>query len=204
MNKSNALKIGGGVSAAVGLIIAAVLNVEGGYVNNPKDPGGETNHGITVAVARDHGYIGSMKDLPKEYATEIYYQDYVVKPGFLPMVETNPVVAHKLIDIGVNTGTTRPSRWFQSSLNAFNNSGKLYAKISEDGKVGPGTVAAYKSLESVRGKVKACELVIKLLDSYQAQHYISINNATFTTGWIDNRIGNVPPERCKENATATK
>lgn len=204
MKATNTLKWGSGISAAVVAIIAAVLNVEGGYVNNPKDPGGETNHGITKAVAVEHGYTGSMKDLPKEFAQEVYYQDYIVKPGFDKMVEVNYVVAHKLIDIGVNTGTTRPSKWFQSSLNALNNSGTLYPKIAEDGKVGSGTVSAYKSLEKVRGKVKACELTIKLLDSYQTQHYLNINNPTFTTGWIDHRIGNVPIERCKENATIPK
>lgn len=201
---NNKLKWGSGISAAALAIIAAVLNVEGGYVNNPKDPGGETNHGITKAVAVENGYVGSMKDLPKDFAKGIYYEDYIVKPGFLPLVEANPAVGHKIVDIGVNTGTTRPSRWFQASLNSLNNSGKLYPKIAEDGKVGPGTVAAYKSLEKARGKVKACELTIKLLDSYQAQYYISLNNPTFTSGWIDNRIGNVPIERCKEYATTTK
>lgn len=204
MNYNTKLKLGIGIPAAAMGIIVAVLNVEGGYVNNPKDPGGETNHGITKVVAVEHGYLGSMKDLPKEYATGIYYEDYIVKPGFLPIVEVNPAVGHKLVDIGVNTGTTRPSRWFQSSLNALNNSGKLYGSIVVDGKVGSGTLAAYRSLEKVRGKVKACELTIKLLDSYQAQYYVSLNNPTFTSGWIDNRIGNVPIERCKDYASATK
>ena len=33
--------------AIVGAIIAGILVVEGGYVNHPSDPGGETNYGIT-------------------------------------------------------------------------------------------------------------------------------------------------------------
>lgn len=194
MNNKAAWGSGG---AAVLLIIAAVLNMEGGYVNNPKDPGGETNHGVTVAVARDNGYVGPMKDLEVDQAKDIYYLQYIVKPGFLPMVEVQPAVAQKLIDAGVNTGTTRPSRWFQQSLNALSNEGKSYPQTNVDGRVGLQTIQTYRLLEKARGKVKACQLMIKLLDAHQANHYLSINNPTFTVGWIDHRIGNVPLENCK-------
>ncbi len=198
MNKTQKTGIGAGIAGTAALIIAAVLNVEGGYVNNPKDPGGETNHGITKAVARDHGYTGDMKALTKNMAEEIYYQDYIVKPGFTKMVEIQPAVAHKLVDAGVNTGTVRPSRWFQQSLNDLSRNGVDYPQISVDGKVGSATISAYQSLEQKRGKIKACELAIKMLDGYQSTYYTSLNMPTFTVGWIDNRIGNVPLSWCKE------
>lgn len=199
MNKpsNSAIKWGSGVSASAALIIAAVFGMEGGYVNNPKDPGGETNHGVAVAVAREAGYTGPMRDLPKEVAEQIYYDGYIVKPNFHPMLEVQPAVAHKLIDAGVNTGPARPSRWFQLSLNALSNGGKSYPQTNVDGKVGPHTIQTYRALEKARGRVKACQLIIKLLDSYQAQHYINVNNPTFTVGWVDHRIGNVPLESCK-------
>lgn len=188
---------GGTVLTAALAIVAAVLSVEGGYVNNPKDPGGETNHGVTVAVARENGYTGSMKELPVETAQEIYMKKYIESPNFLPMVEVQPAVAEKLVDAGVNTGPARPSRWFQQSLNALSNDGKLFPQTSVDGKVGSHTVQTYRELEKVRGKVKACQLTLKLLDAYQATYYVSINNPTFTAGWIDHRIGNVPLSKCK-------
>ena len=187
----------GGGSAAALLIIAAVLSVEGGYVNNPKDPGGETNHGVTVKVARENGYVGSMKDLPVEFAQELYYKQYIVSPGFLPMVEIQPAVAHKLVDTGVNTGPARPSRWFQQSLNALSNDGKSYPQTHVDGKVGSHTIQTYRELERVRGRIKACQMTIKLLDAYQASYYVGLNMPTFTVGWVDHRIGNVPLEKCK-------
>lgn len=190
--------VGVGVTGVAALIIAAVLNVEGGYVNNPKDPGGETNHGITVAVAREHGYQGDMRELTRGIAEEIYYQDYIVKPGFSRIVPIQPAVAHKLVDAGVNTGTTRPSRWFQQTLNDLSHGGADYPQINVDGKVGPATITAYQRLEQKRGKVKACELTIKLLDSYQATYYTSLNMPTFTVGWLDHRIGNVPLSWCQE------
>lgn len=198
MNNNQKTGVGVGIGGVAALIIAAVLNIEGGYVNDPKDPGGETNHGITVAVARQNGYKGSMKDLPAELAQQIYYQDYIVKPGFTPMVEIQPAVAEKLIDAGVNTGTTRPSRWFQSSLNTLSRGGIDYPQINVDGKVGPTTIGAYQSLERKRGAVKACELTIKLLDAQQATYYTSLNMPTYQVGWLDNRIGNVPLSKCKD------
>ncbi len=55
-----------GVSGAVMAILAAVFALEGGYVNHPNDPGGETNHGITAGVARQAGYTGKMIELKRD------------------------------------------------------------------------------------------------------------------------------------------
>ena len=48
-----------------------LMGHEGGYSNNPKDPGGETMWGITARVARAWGYSGPMKSLPRETAKQI-------------------------------------------------------------------------------------------------------------------------------------
>lgn len=188
---------GGAVGAIVGAILFAVFSMEGGHVNDPGDPGGETNHGITVAVARAHGYEGAMKDLPKDVARQIYYQSYVVAPGFLPLVQIQPVVAHELIDTGVNTGTGRASRWFQQSLNTLSRGGRDYPQIAVDGVIGPNTLAAYQNLERVRGRIKACEMTLKLLDAHQAMHYAGLTSLSqFVVGWVDHRVGNVDPKLC--------
>ena len=188
-----------GISGVAAAIIAAVFALEGGYVNDPKDPGGETHHGITKTVAQQNGYTGSMKDLTQELAASIYYKDYIEKPGFVPMLEISPVVSQKLVDAGVNTGTTRTSRWFQTGLNALSRGGKDFPQINVDGKVGAGTISAYKSLQKIRGRVKACELMIKMLDGQQTTYYMSLTNLPqYTVGWVDNRIGNVPASRCAE------
>lgn len=191
-------KTTGGVSAAVAAIIAAVFALEAGYSNHPSDPGKETNHGITQAVAESHGYTDSMRDLPKELAERIYYEDYIVKPGFISLVPISPAVAEKLIDAGVNAGTSRSSRWFQQSLNVLSRGGRDFPQINPDGKVGPVSVRTYESLVKVRGKVRACELTLKLMDAYQAMHYVGLNMHDFTVGWVDHRIQNVPLSRCKD------
>ena len=57
-------------------IINEIIRVEGGYVNDPRDSGGETNFGITVAVARANGYNGRMDCMPRDVAFDIYSAKY--------------------------------------------------------------------------------------------------------------------------------
>jgi lysozyme family protein len=187
----------GGIAAA---IISAVVAVEGGYVNDPHDPGGETNHGITKTVAVSHGYTGPMKSLSEDLATSIYFEDYIQKPGYEPFLALSPAVAQELVDSAVNAGPARPSLWLQKALNSLSRGGRDFPSTLVDGKVGPATITAYKALQRVRGKVQACELVIKLLDSQQAVYYMSLDKLSdYTVGWVTNRVGNVPLSRCKDD-----
>lgn len=64
------------MSKGFDLFIERLLHSEGGYVNHPDDPGGETNWGVTVGVARDAGYSGSMRSMTREQAIEIYRKLY--------------------------------------------------------------------------------------------------------------------------------
>ena len=49
-------------------LLDGLIEREGGYVNHPADRGGPTCWGITEAVARAHGYRGSMRNLPRAEA----------------------------------------------------------------------------------------------------------------------------------------
>lgn len=194
-------KKAGGIGGVAAVIIAAVFAVEGGYSNDPQDPGGETNHGITKVTATQAGYSGSMKEMTQDQAADIYFRDYIQKPGYEPMLTVSPTVSMKLVDAAVNAGPGRSSVWFQSALNAFNNDGKSYPQINVDGKVGPGTINSYKALQNARGNVKACELTLKAMDAQQATYYMSlIKLKKYTVGWMDKRIGNVPLSKCQEDA----
>lgn len=188
-----------GVSTVAAAIIAALFALEGGYVNHPKDPGGETNYGITKSVAQENGYFGPMREMPKEYAWSIYYNEYIREPGYAPMESQSPAVLEELVDTAVNTGVSRSSRWFQQSLNSLSRGGKDYKMVAIDGKVGSSTIDAYKALSAKRGKRQSCEMVIKLMDAQQANHYMGLTKLSdFTPGWIAHRIGNVDLKRCAE------
>lgn len=188
-----------------GLVIAGILSavfaVEGGYVNNPLDPGGETNHGITKKVAVQNGYTGPMVALPKEKASDIYVMNYIQKPGFDLIIAVDPVVAEEVIDSGVNVGPSKSAKWFQESLNALNDRQKDYPDVLVDGEIGPVTIAAYRSLQKRRGAGLACQLMLKLMDAKQMAFYLSLSAGNskyeaFMLGWTRARIGNVDPARC--------
>lgn len=195
------VKIVATASAAALAIIAAIFQVEGGYVNNPNDPGGATNHGVTEAVARAHDYKGDMRDFPKALGQQIYFEDYIRKPGFDRLIELSAAAGEEVVDSGVNAGPAKPSQWLQVALNSLNRRGKDYPDVPVDGRAGPATMAAFASLQRVRGRAEACRLVVKLLDAQQAAHYLRLagNNSQFETfmpGWVSARIGNVPLEKC--------
>ena len=53
-----------------------ILHHEGGYVNHPRDPGGETNLGVTKRVYEEFGGEKDMKDLTVEDVAIIYKKGY--------------------------------------------------------------------------------------------------------------------------------
>ena len=57
-------------------IFNRLIGHEGGYVNDPRDPGGETNWGITKRTAQANGYQGSMREMTREQAYKIYYSAF--------------------------------------------------------------------------------------------------------------------------------
>ncbi len=173
-------------------IIDGVIAKEGGYVNDSRDLGGETNWGITVAVARANGWTGKMRDLPREKAFDIYYRQYVVQPGFDRIAELDAAVAAECIDTGVNMGPAWGGIFLQRSLNALNNQGKLYRDIAVDGKVGPGTRGALAAYLKHRG-AEGSRVLVRAMNCLQGERYIDLSekrqaNEAFTYGWLRERV----------------
>lgn len=165
------------------------LGVEGGYSNNPNDPGGATKFGITIAVARANGYKGDMKVLPLDKAKEIYKKNYW---DSLKLDKFSPPLAIKLFDAGVNVGIKRVAQWLQTSLNALNSQQRFYSNIAVDGMIGPATINAYNSLAERRGS-SANAILIKAINCLQGSYYLNLaeNDSKFETfiyGWLSNRI----------------
>ncbi len=188
-------KAAGGM-ATIALMIAGVIAVEGGYVNHPADPGGETNMGITKKVAIANGYAGPMRTLPREVAHSIYYGRYIVAPGYEPLVSIDAPVAEELFDTTVNMGAPRPSRWFQLSINT-----QCGTKLTIDGRVGLGTIAAYRACQAKVGATPLCRGTLDRLDTAQKAEYdrlVRVNPKlkVFHRGWVAHRIGNVDRAKC--------
>ena len=117
------------LGALVVAVVAGVFAIEGGYVNDPNDAGGATNHGVTEQVAREHGYAGAMQSLPKGMAQEIYIATYIKAPKFDRVLALSPAVGTKLVDMGVNAGPGRATRWFQQSLNDLSRGGRDFDAV---------------------------------------------------------------------------
>ena len=169
-------------------IIEEVLKAEGRYVNNPDDRGGETNWGITKAVARANGYNGAMRDLPRSTAKQIYLTRYVVQPAFDKIAVLSPAVAAELVDTGVNMGPVVAARFLQRALNALNQRGADYPELVVDGSAGPGTRTALTKYLAKRG-AEGERRLIALLNALQGSRYVELcegrqANETFMYGWL--------------------
>jgi lysozyme family protein len=132
-------------------IIEGVIGREGAFTNNPNDPGGPTMWGITERVARANGYAGPMNALPRDTAKDIYFSQYVTKPGFAAVMPLSERIAEELVDTGVNMGPSVAAILLQRSLNALNGQGRFYADVGVDGDAGPATITALKAYLAKHG-----------------------------------------------------
>lgn len=170
-------------------IINEIIRVEGGYVNDPSDSGGETNFGITVAVARANGYNGAMRDLPRSVAFDIYSAKYWDAVKGDDLVKLSEHVAEEAVDTSVNMGSGRAGKFLQRALNVLNKRGSLYKDITVDGVIGEATVSALRAYLDTRDE----ETLVKALNCLQGAYYIALaerreKDERFVYGWFKNRV----------------
>lgn len=172
-------------------IIDDIIEREGGYVDDPADSGGETNFGITIKVARAHGYAGPMKNLPRDVAVDIYSERYwdALNLDFIEL--KSPSTAEELADTGVNMGIGRAGVFLQRALNSLNHAGK-YPALVLDGGVGPKTIEAFNKYMEWRG-AKGELVLVRLLNCQQGFYYMELaekrpKDKKFLYGWLLNRV----------------
>ena len=145
-------------------IIKQVLEHEGGYVNDPKDLGGETKYGITKRFYPDV----DIKNLTIEQATEIYKKDYWDKNK----VESLPQnLWHIYFDMCVNMGKRTAVKVLQR---AAVNKGR---DIEVDGGLGPMTIGALKGVELDRVRAFRVKYYVDLITARPEQE-------KFYLGWF--------------------
>ena len=147
-----------------------VLKHEGGYVNDPDDPGGETNMGISKKA---YPYL-NIKELTKQDVKDIYYKDYWLKAK----CDKLPIeLQHIYFDMVVNMGKSRAVKVLQKACNAKGQT------LDVDGGIGPKTIQA--SLKSGLEKER--------LRSYRVKYYADLVNRKPTLekywyGWFRRAI----------------
>lgn len=173
-------------------IINEIIEVEGGYVNDPDDSGGATKYGITENVARMAGYMGEMEDLPRELAFDIYSNKYW-EPLHLSSIEKmSESIAEEIADTGVNMGISRAAKFLQRSLTVLNNKGLLYPDLVIDGQLGQKTIRSLANYLSIRGS-EGEAVLLKMLNSLQGAFYVELSerrekDESFIYGWFKNRV----------------
>lgn len=129
------------------LAIPLILEHEGGYVNDPVDPGGETNFGISKQTYPNVDIAA----LTVEDAKEIYFNDWWLQYRFGEIDDV--LIATKLFDTCVHVGPKKGIRFAQQVLG-----------IEQDGKIGNQTLAALNA-------VKDRELFLGSYRATQANYY---------------------------------
>jgi lysozyme family protein len=148
------------------LALSELLKHEGGYVNNPKDPGGMTNLGVTRAVWES--YVGressekEMRTLTPAQVAPLYKRKYwdAINGDSLPSGLDLCV-----FDCAVNSGVGRAAKMLQGILG-----------LAQDGSIGPKTLEACNKFSSKDLVDKFCKARQDFLESLPTFK-------TFGKGW---------------------
>ena len=150
-----------------------MLKSEGGYVNNPADPGGMTNLGVTKATWEN--WVGresdeaEMRGLTPEKVEPLYKKKYwdAVRGDELPMG-----LDYLMFDFAVNAGAGRAIKTLQTAVG-----------VTPDGGFGPMTMAAVQAVDPNE--------LIERFSQAKEDFYRSLTTfATFGKGWL-NRVADV-------------
>lgn len=138
--------------------LAFVLEHEGGYVDDPRDPGRETNYGISKRAYPNE----DIENLTIERASEIYQADYWHKSHCDELPEP---LALAVFDTAVNMGVGVAAQLMQRAL-----------RVSVDGIVGPKTLAAAKEADPAQ--------VVQEFLSWRLRRYSGLyGSPTYMCGW---------------------
>lgn len=146
--------------------LSLVLKHEGGYVDHPKDPGGATNKGITLAAYKS--WLGrpvtkqELRAIPDSTVAAIYRSRYwnAVKGDDLPAG-----VDYAVFDFGVNSGPARAVKMLQGIVGT-----------TQDGKVGPKTLEAINRHGATKAISDLCRARLAWLKTLSTW-------STFGRGW---------------------
>lgn len=150
--------------------IEYVIHKEGGYVNHPNDPGGETKFGISK---RSYPHL-DIKNLIKEEAFGIYYNDWW-DPQYEMMSQK---ISTRILDMSVNSGKRTAHKLLQDALVLL--TGCL---IKADGIIGPATMACYRKAKYDESRL------LKEFQTLRANYYLRLvkNDSKFKPflkGWL--------------------
>lgn len=160
-------------------IMELVLQLEGGYVNNPLDDGGPTNWGVThTELAKWRGVSAvspqEVKELGKEEAIAIFKDRYWAKIKGASFPQPIDLI---VLDGSINHGVATMAKMLQTRVG-----------VTADGKIGKATLAAL--LDRAANEAAVLELAIELAEDRKTRYSNHHDAKTFLNGWR-NRLNKV-------------
>ena len=171
-------------------IAREIIAREGGFVNDPDDPGGATNFGVTVHTMRRLGLdlngdglidVADVRRLTRDDARRIFVQHYYERPGIHRLPE---VLRASVFDMYVNAGSNAV-KILQRLLK------QMGQDVAVDGVIGPITAAAARAAERAAPEHLADAYAIarrnyylRLADQRPASRKFARTRAVGKGGWI--------------------
>lgn len=141
-----------------------LIGHEGGYVNDQRDPGGETNWGIS---RRSYPTV-DIKNLTRDDAKAIYLKDF-----WNPLGDADPAIKFQVFDFAVNGGLSAAIRKLQSAVG-----------VADDGHWGPISAAAL-------AKMDVNDVLLKF-NAQRIRYYTALSTwPTYGKGWANRVAGNL-------------
>jgi lysozyme family protein len=170
--------------ASFDMFLPILLRFEGGYVDDPTDPGGETNKGITMWTFQhcSHELLGidptsgNLRALTDAQAGLIYkalYWNKIQGDSF-----ASQDLANIVCDFMVNAGT-HATKLLQQVMN------NMGAALVEDGTIGPAALQALAGFDQVQ--------VYRQYKQGRISYYQALGQKypQFVRGWL-NRVNSFP------------
>lgn len=159
--------------ADFGVALELSLENEGGYANDPNDPGGETNFGISSRAYP----MEDIRGLTKDRASYLYKRDYWYRLRLDAL--SSQLVANNLFDFGIHHGVRGTAKKWQLVLaRYFGYKGKV------DGIIGSSTVDFTNGLIT---NGESVELNAKLVQA-RVQYYTSSAKPIFLKNFVNRAI----------------
>lgn len=173
---------------------------EGGFVDDPDDPGGATKYGVTIGTMRRLGLdltgdgkvgVADVKRLSRAQARDIFIQHYYGEPGIVQLPEA---IQPSVFDMYVNAGANAV-RILQRLLR------KMGWMVAVDGAIGPQTIeaaqAAYDSAQKYFANAYGIErrnYYYRLADRRPASRKYARRRDGGKGGWILRAEAFIDPE----------
>ncbi len=166
----------GGADRLFETALAHVLAMEGGWSNDPVDPGGPTNKGITLRVYAAHKglritsanrarLMDELRRIPMSTVRAIYYKRYWLRAR-CDMLPDPLALMH--FDTAVNHGPARAARILQEALG-----------VAIDGEIGPETLGAVRAAQGEMEALLARYAAIRRRTYRRLPHFWR-----FGRGWL--------------------